>query len=45
MLLLLRSGIDYLDYLLYGVFNRVRWIPHVMDDHVQEYLRIYKLLF
>ena len=45
MRLLLRSGIDYLDYLLYGIFYRVGWVPHVMDDHVQEYLRIYKLLF
>jgi len=45
MRLLLRSGIDYLDYLLYGIFYRVGWVPHVMDDHVQEDLRIYKLLF
>jgi hypothetical protein len=45
MRLILRSGIDYLDYLLYGVFYRVGWVPHVMDDHVQEDLRIHKLLF
>jgi hypothetical protein len=45
MRLLLRSGIDYLDYLLYGVFYRVGWVPHVMNDHVKEDLCINKLLF
>jgi hypothetical protein len=45
MLLFLCSAVDHPYDLLNGVFYRVGWVPHVMDDHVQEDLRIYELLF
>lgn len=36
---------DQLEYFFDCVLNRCGWISHIVDDHVQEYFRVFEFLY